>query len=249
VPRGLRGLGLWAGSDHYSLVSAFRRATFSIPVSGVQRVSRIAFSDIAGFQEDRFLVEYNSGQKDCLVILDSLPAELKDHKIEKLSPFGACLRYLDLFRKEPSSMLLPLALPIGIALVMTLFGVWSDLFLRNSDVLSFFARPGCDAGCVERVFRLHSLVGMLFLIQLFLLLMPFSFLFIHAPRYRYAFNVRITQMYSITTAVIGVFVFAQLMVFFPFKQYTRFIALGWIPRWSACFPTSKLKIKPSPRYI
>ncbi|MGZ3711501.1 MAG: hypothetical protein ACXWQO_14300 [Bdellovibrionota bacterium] len=230
VPNGLGGLGLWAGSDHYGFFSALRRAPFSFPAAGLQKISRIAFSDIPGFQEDRFLLEYNSGSKDCMVVLDQLPEELKTHKLEKVSPFGTCLRYLDLFRREPSSMLLPLALPLGISLVMTLFGLWSDLFLRNIDVLNFFARPGCDAGCVERVLRLHSLVGMLFLIQFFLLLMPFSFLFFHAPRYRYAFNVRITQMYSITTAIIGVFVFAQLMVFFPFKQYSRFLALGLDPK-------------------
>lgn len=230
VPHGLGGLGLWAGSDHYGLVAAFQRAPFSFPASGVQKIFRIAFTEIPGFQEDRFLVEYSSGRKDCMVILDALPAALKDEKLEKVSPFGACLRYLELFRREPSSLLLPLALPLGITVVMMLFGFWSDLVLRNPEVLGFFARPGCDVSCVEKVLRLHSLVGMLFLIQFFLLLMPFSFLFFHAPRYRYAFNVRITQLYSITTAVIGVFVFAQLMVFFPFKQYSRFLALGLNPK-------------------
>lgn len=230
VPRGLAGLGLWAGSDHYGLREAFQRAPFQVPLEGVQRLSRIAFSEIPGFQEDRYLLEFNSGHKECIVFLDALPPELKDHKAERVSPFGACFRYLDLFRREPSAMLLPLALPVGIAAVMSIFALWNDLVLGSPEVLGFFARPGCDVNCVEKVLRLHSLVGMLFFIQIFLLLMPFTFLFFHAPRYRYAFNFRITQMYSITTAVIGVFVFAQLMVFFPFKQYSRFLALGLDPK-------------------
>jgi hypothetical protein len=229
--RGLNGLAFWAGSDHYSLLDACRRRPFQIPLTEVKRVLRIAFRDIPGFQEDRYLIEYFSGRKECMVILEALPPDLQlAHRPEKISPFGVIWKYLDLFRREPTAMLLPLALPLGIALVMTLFGFLSDLVLKNPDVLGFLARPGCEADCVEKVLRLHSLVGLLFIIQLFLLLMPFSLLFFHAPRYRYAFNVRVTQIYSVAAAVVGVFIFAQLVVFFPFRQYGRFVAMGLDPK-------------------
>lgn len=228
-PRGLQGLAYWLGSDHYTLLDAIRRAPMQIPVGEISRVSRIAFREIPGFQEDRYLVEYHSGRKDCMVILDELPADLPP-RLDKISPFGAARRYLDLFRREPTAMLLPLLLPLGIVLAMTLFSFLSDLVLKNPEVLGLFARPGCQADCVEKVLRLHSLVGLLFVLQLFLLLTPFSLLFFHAPRYRYAFNVRVTQIYSVTAAVVGVFIFAQLVVFFPFRQYGRFVAMGLDPK-------------------
>lgn len=230
TPSALGAIGFWAGADHYGLGSAVRRAPLLVPLDGVRRIFRIAFSDLPGFREDRFLLEYNSGDRECVAILECLPTELAGHRTEKLSPWGAVKRYLDLFRLEPTAMFLPLALPIGIVLVMMGFGLWSDFVLHNREVLGFFARPGCDAVCVEKVLRLHSLVGLLFFLQLFLLLTPFLFLFFHAPRFRYAFNFRITQTYSLATAILGVFVFAQLLVFFPFKQYGRFLALGLDPK-------------------
>jgi hypothetical protein len=238
-PRGLSGLALWAGSDHYNILAAVRRDTFRCPASGVNKIYCVSFSDIPGFQEDRFLVEYDSGNKSCIIILNALPPELSGHRTVKISPAGAVRLYLQTFWREPSALALPLILPLMICLMMGLFGVWDELVLRNPDVMAFFARPGCDSGCVKKVLSLHSLVGLLFLIQFFLFLLPILFLFFQAPRYRSAFNYRVIQTYSVITAVIGIYVFGQLMVFFPFRQYSRFLALGMDPKVEKIFSHMK----------
>lgn len=228
-PKALGGLVLWAGSDHYSIWDALRGRAFMLPISEINKIYRIKFSAIPGF-EDRFLIDYHSGQKTCLILVNQVPLGLGAVPESEISAAEAIGLYIRGFWKEPTALLLPLLLPLMICLMMGLFGLWDALVLKNPEVMSFFARPGCESGCVKKVLSLHSLVALLFLIQIFLLLLPIAFLFFQAPRYRTAFNYRMIQTYSVVTAVLGIYVFAQLMVFFPFRQYGRFVALGLDPK-------------------
>jgi hypothetical protein len=113
---------------------------------------------------------------------------------------------------------------------MAAAGIWSDEVLHNPDILSFFARPGCDTGCVRSVLSIHILVGILFFVQLMLLFMPILLLFFQAPRYRSALNYRMVQSYSVVTVILAAFLFVQLVAFFPFRQYGKFVGLGFDPK-------------------
>ena len=162
-------------------------------------------------------------------ILHYLPEGI-DMPVQEISMGTYYLLHLEKCWREPSVLFLPLLLPIFMGILMTLFGVWDQFVLHNPDLLQFFSRPGCEANCVRRVLSIHSLVILLFAVQLVILFLPMTFLWFQAPKYKSALNFRILQAYSTALVFVGVFVFAQLVVFFPFKQYTKFVELGFDPK-------------------
>ncbi len=230
-PRWLGAMALWAGSDHYSLWQALRAQDFHLPVERVARVYRIDFHPALGFGlRSRFVVAYRSERRECLVVLDSLPAALAHFKPVAISPVGAMQLYLKLVWNEPAAILSLLLIPLPIFLVMILFLLWVNLVIQNPDILSLFSNESCDAVCASKVLKVHSMVGALFLMPFALVILPVGLMVFQAPRYRSAVNYRFAQSYCAITVAIGVYLLAQLMVFFPFKNYGKFVMSGFGPR-------------------
>jgi hypothetical protein len=222
---------LWAGSDHYSLWEAATRAPFSLPLDKVRNVYRIespAWPFVGEFS--RFAVEYGSAERDCFVLLQELPPELAGRAPERITLAAAFGRLTDHIKREPTILFLPLALPSAFFLTLALFGLWNEYVLHNHDLLAVLARPGCADDCVSKVLSIHSLVALLFLLQSVMLFLPVGLLLFQAPRFRSALNYRMLQSYSLASVVIGAVVFAQLVAFFPFRQYGRFVELGFDPK-------------------
>jgi hypothetical protein len=67
-------------------------------------------------------------------------------------------------------------------------------------------------------------------VQLSFVLLPIALLVFQAPRYRSAVNYRMIQGYSLATVVVGFVILGQLLAFFPFRQYGRFLELGFDPK-------------------
>ncbi|RZA04644.1 MAG: hypothetical protein EOP11_14625 [Proteobacteria bacterium] len=222
---------LWAGSDHYGAWDAFRRAPFSLPLEGVLKVYRIEASFLSGLPIfARYAVEYRSEERICFITIPDLPSVLSSHPVEVLSTGAAMAQLGRHLRKEPTIFFLPLAMPLVFFLTMALYGLWNEYVLHNQDLLSLLARPGCERSCVGKVLSIHSLVALLFLLQSVMLFLPLGLLVFQAPRYRSALNYRMIQSYSLASVVLGAVIFAQLLAFFPFRQYGRFVELGFDPK-------------------
>lgn len=230
-PSRLGALSFWAGSDHYSLSQALKRERFFIPIGRVSKVYEVRAKPLIGLGSPRnYAVEYSSGKRDCFITMEELPAELRDAKRIVISPLGAMRLVMSHLRREPTVLFLPLLAPFFMGLMIGLFSLWNDLVLHNPDVLAFFANPACEANCVRKVLSIHSLVGLLFLLQITALLFPLALWYFQAPRYRSVVNYRVIQGYSLAGAVVGAIIFVQLMFFFPFRQYTRFVEMGFGPK-------------------
>lgn len=231
IPGRAEAWGLWAGADHYSLVEAFRRAPFALPLDQIARIYRVESPPWPGFPRvSRYALEYRSKERECFVLLGELPAELRSAALDTLSVTAAFSRILSHVRREPTVFLLPLALPLAFFLAMALFGLWNEYVVRSPELNTFLARPGCTATCVRKVLSIHSLVALLFLLQSLMLFLPMALLFFHAPRYRSTVNYRMIQSYSLASVIFSAVIFAQLLAFFPFRQYGKFVELGFDPK-------------------
>lgn len=230
-PRMLGALALWAGADHYSLWQAITRQSFCIPAERVSRVYRIEFPKVAGVgPRDRYLVGYRSEKRDCLVVLDQLPAGLEHWAPMGLTPMMALRLFLRLIWSEPSAVVSLFLIPLPIFLLMILFVAWVNLVSHNPEVLSIFRTETCDSGCVEKVVKVHSMVGVLFMMPFALVVLPLGLMIFQAPRYKSAIHYRFAQSYCAVSLAIGVYLLAQLMVFFPFKNYSKFVMGGFGPQ-------------------
>lgn len=241
-PGWIGSFALWAGSDQYSFAQALKRSEFSISQKQITNIYVIEANSLVGLGgTQRFAIEYNSGKRDCLVTVDEIPEDLLSREKVVLHPIGAAVLFMRSCWKEPTALLLPLALPVVLAAMMVLFQYWNDYVLHNQDILTFFAKPGCDENCVRKVLSIHSLVVLLFLLQFVILFLPLGLLFFHAPKYKSAFNYRLMQTYSLATVLVGAIIFVQLVVFFPFRQYGKFVGLGFDPKVERLL--SNLKVK------
>lgn len=230
-PRRISSLALWAGSDHYSLKEVWSRAPFFLPVDRVTRVYEVRAKSLFGLGKSvYYAIEYSSESRDCFITLENLPKELEKRERAKIKPPGAALLLMRHCWREPTAMLLPLVIPLFLAAMILGLGLWNEIVLHNETILQFFARPGCDTECVRKVLSIHSLVVFLFLAQLSLMFLPVLLLLFQAPRYRSALNYRMIQSYSICTVVVGIVIFAQLLSFFPFRSYGRFVEMGFDPK-------------------
>jgi hypothetical protein len=230
-PRWSGALAFWAGSDHYSLKQAVFRAPFYLPVDRVLRVYEVKAKSLIGLgSPTRYAIEYQSERRRCFITLERLPEELEGRERKTTNPPGAALLFFQHCWNEPSALLLPLLIPFFLGFMIVLLGIWNEFVLHNREVLSFFAKPGCDLDCVRKVLSIHSLVLFLFLAQISLVLLPIGLLVFQAPRYKSALNYRMIQSYSLVTVVVGVVVLGQLITFFPFRQYGRFVGLGFGPK-------------------
>lgn len=230
-PRWIGALAIWAGSDHYSFWQALRAQEFTLPADCVTRVYRIDFPPVLGVGlRSRYVVAYRSERRECLVVLDLLPAGLVGWKHTVVSPVGAMQLFLKLIWNEPAAFLALLVIPLPIFFVMILFLLWVNLVIQNPDIISLFTNEACDALCASKVLKVHSMVGALFMMPIALVLLPIGLMIFQAPRYRSAVNYRFAQSYCAVTLAIGVYLLAQLMVFFPFKNYSKFVMSGFGPR-------------------
>lgn len=242
-PSRMGALALWGGSDHYSLKQALQKAPFHLPTEKIRSIHEVTFSIFETIDLNRkYIVEYRSEERDCFISLQKLPEELRDFSVRKnIGPLDAVFLFLKSCWREPSALLIPFIIPLIYSIFILMYSSWSQYILHNQDILAFFSRPGCENECVRRVLSLHSLVGLLFFFQLMFLFVPIISLFFQAPRYRSAMNYRFTQSYSAATILVGIVVFVQLVAFFPFKQYGRFVGLGFDPKVDKMF--SQLKDK------
>jgi hypothetical protein len=225
-------LALWAGSDHYPLGQALRVRDFHLPLNRLSRVYRINFGNrVFGLgQRERYIVAYQSNQRDCMVVLDSLPTELERVETVGLSPLGALQAYVRLLWREPTVLLSLLLIPLPILAVMLLFLGWVNFVLQSPEVLNLFANSACPADCVQKVIKIHSMVGVLFLTPFALVLLPLMLMVFRAPRYRTALNYRFAQTYCAVTFAVAMYFLVQLVVLFPFRGYSRFVAVGFGPQ-------------------
>jgi hypothetical protein len=223
-------LSFWVGSDHYSLAQALRRECFLIPVGRVARVYEVRARPLIGLGSPRnYALEYSSGRRDCFITMEELPPELAHAEKTVISPIGALRLLMEHLRREPTVLFLPLLMPLFMGMMIVLYSLWNEYVLRNPEVLTFFANPGCDLNCVRKVLSIHSLVGLLFFLQIMAVLLPFLLLWFQAPRYRSVVSYRVIQGYSLAGVTLGAVIFIQLVVFFPFRQYTRFVEMGFGP--------------------
>lgn len=231
IPSWTGALAFWAGSDHYGLLQAIRREPFLLPIDRVNKVYELESKPLIGLGASaRFAIEYSSERRECFIALESLPDELRELDREKIRAPGTMLVFLRHSWREPTALLLPFFIPFFTMMMMWMLGLWNEHVLHHSDVLGFFANPGCDQVCVAQVLRIHSMVGFLFLVQLSFVFLPIGLLVFQAPRYRSAVNYRMIQGYSMATIVVGSFILLQLMAFFPFRQYGRFLEMGFDPK-------------------
>lgn len=229
-PSILRAFALWAGTDHYSLHQALRRAPFTLPERAIKSVYNVRY-----LGSSRSVVLYHSGERDCVAILPFAEGG------EPLSLAGFSGLLLAQVRKEPSVLLLPLALPVAFSLVVILFNLWNSLVLHNAEFLSLFVQPGCDISCARKVLSIHSLVALLFFLQTMMVALPVALLLFQAPRYRSAINFRMIQGFSFASVLVGAVIFAQLLAFFPFRQYGKFTELGFHPKVEKAFSILRQK--------
>lgn len=229
IPGRATAWGLWAGSDHYSVWDALTRAPFTLPLEEVSRVSRIE-APAWPLEISRYAVEYRSAERDCFVILPECPEPLRDREAERVSFASVLGRLAAHVKREPGILFLPIVLPVAYFLTFALFGLWNEFVVQNRDLASLLARPGCAEECVTKVLSIHSLVALLFLLQSMMLFLPMGLLLFQAPRFRSALNYRMIQSYSLVSVVFGAVIFAQLVAFFPFRQYGRFVELGFDPK-------------------
>ncbi len=215
-------LAFWAGSDHYPFFDALRRRPFPLPLDRVTRVYHFrSWKNL-----DFYGIEYYSESRECFVTLRKLPTPLQARQKVLVSPASALPLLLNHSWREPTALVLPFVLPFFLMLMLSFLGIWDDYVLQDQAVLNFFANPGCNAVCVGKVLRIHTLVGFLFLAQLCFLFLPL-YLLLQAPRYQRALNYRMIQSYSAVSAFVGLIIFVQLMAFFPFRQYGQFVSLGF----------------------
>lgn len=242
-PSLIESLSIWFGSDEYSLWDVILRSAYTVDLSKVTHVYKIHKKSITGLEktDSTFAIEFSSKKRECIIGLSTLPEELKEIAKEEITYGGFAYLYLRFLCKEPTAFLYPMLVPASIFSFMGFFGLWDHLILHNTDVLGFFAKPGCEMGCVRKVLSLHSLVGLLFILQIFLLMAPIALFYVQAPKYRSAFNYRITQSYSFVSIVVGTVIFVQLIGIFPFKQYGKFIELGFDPKVEKMFSVLKTK--------
>ncbi|MCO5141543.1 MAG: hypothetical protein M9962_00465 [Oligoflexia bacterium] len=219
------------GTDHYGFRETLGRKALKIPLSSIKKIYQIECKPIIGLGAGhRYMVEYRSEMRDCLISLETLPEEVDSFEKIKVSSAGALLLMAKGLIQEPMALLLPLGLPVSMMLLMLMYLMWSQYVLQNPDVLAFFVREGCDKNCVYKVLSFHSLVFFLFILQLSVMILPLAFYYFQSSRFRTAFSYRMAQTYTVASVMVGVFVFVQLMIFFPFKQYSRFIGLGFGPK-------------------
>lgn len=227
-PRWSGALAFWLGSDHYSLLQALRREPFIIPADRVIRVYEIKAKPLIGLgSPTRYAIEYRSAERECFITLETLPEQLKHLERTTTNPPGAALLFFKHSKKEPTALLLPLVIPFFAALMILLLGAWNELVVQNHDVQAFFATSGCNEACVRKALSLHSLVIFLFLVQFAIILLPVALFFLGAPRYKSAVNYRMIQSYSVVTVVVTAVIFLQLVAFFPFRQYGKFVEFGF----------------------
>jgi len=243
-PRWYGGLALWAGSDHYSLWQALTAAEFQIPLDRVANVERVNFG-IPGLRHSRYVLAYQSERRDCLVVVESLPAGLTGFAQTEMTPFGAAQLFLKMVWSEPLAVLSLLTIPLPIFFVMVLFLFWVNFVLQHQDLLAIFANQSCDAACVKYVLKIHSMVGALFLMPIALVFLPIALMLFQAPKYRAAINYRFAQSYCAVTLAIGIFLMAQLMVLFPYKNYGKFVMSGFGPEAVRFLKNQKLNKKPT----
>lgn len=242
TPSWTGAFAFWAGSDHYNLRQAIRRQPFQLPIERVTKVYDLESKPLIGLGgAARFAIEYRSDSRDCFITLEDLPAELEGMERTKIKAPGTVLVFIRHSWREPSALLLPFLIPFVTMAMIWMLGLWNEHVLHHSDVLAFFANPGCDKECVAQVLRIHSMVCFLFLVQLSFVFLPILLLVFQAPRYRSAVNYRMIQGYSLATVVVGFVVLGQLMAFFPFKQYGRFLELGFDPKVERVISTLKNK--------
>ncbi len=230
-PSWLGAMALWAGSDHYSLWQALTMREFNLPIDRISRVYRINFLPVFGMgPRSRYVVAYRSLTRECLVLLDNLPAGLEDFKQNSVSPMGAAQLYLKLVWNEPAAVLSLLLIPLPIFLMILLFLFWMIMVLGSPDFLAIFVNESCDATCVHKVLKIHSIVGALFLMPLALVFLPITLMIFQAPRYRAAFNYRFAQTYCVVVLTVGIFSLGKMMVVFPsYKNYGHFLMSGFGP--------------------
>jgi hypothetical protein len=230
-PKWSGAITFWMGSDQYSLKNALKMEPLEIPLNRITRVFQIESKSLLTRREFvSYGIEYQSDFRECYISLKSLPPEMKGIERVRISNREAAHFLFKHSWREPTALLMPFFLPFFVAILIGLLGAWDDYILHDREILSFFARPGCDVDCVAKVMRIHTLVGFLFLVPLGILLLPLGFLFFQAPRYRSALNFRMIQAYSVVTLTVGLFVFVQLVAFFPFRQYGKFVELGFDPK-------------------
>ncbi len=231
IPKWSGALTFWMGSDEYTLGNAMRREPLEIPVERITRVFQIESKSLLTRREFvSYGIEYQSDYRECFIALKDLPSGIENLPRIRISNRAAAHFLFKHSWREPTALLMPFFLPFFVAIMIALLGMWDDYVLHDKNILAFFARPGCDMDCVAQVMRIHTLVGFLFLVPLGILLLPLGFLFFQAPRYRSALNYRLIQSYSVVTMIVGIFVLAQLVAFFPFKQYGKFVGLGFDPK-------------------
>ena len=239
-PGWLGALAIWLGSDHYGFSKVLMKAPFQMPKENL-KLYQIQWRNFwGGGLNTRFAVEYSSSRRDCLITLAEKP-NVPDIIAEEISPMAFFAHYINRMWAEPTAIVIPMLLPIIFPLFILLFAVWDQLVLHNSEILSFFVNPGCDAGCVRKVLSVHSLVGFLFITQFIFLALPMVLLFFHAPKYKSAISYRMIQSYSMAGIILGIFVSVQLLAFFPFKQYGRFLEMGFSSKVERLFAHSKDK--------
>lgn len=235
-------MAFWVGSDEYGVKDFVARQPLEIPLERILQVYEIKAKSLVGLPSpSKYAIEYLSKERHCFVVVEYLPEELANFDIITIKPPGALKVIFQQTCKEPSALLLPLLLPFFVFFSLIILGLWNDYVLHNRDLLSFLAKPGCGEDCVQKVLSIHSLVAFLFIIQLSVLFLPILVFFFHAPRYRTAINFRLAQGYSVATVMVGLVIFAQLMVFFPFRQYGKFAEMGFNPRVEKIFKNLKTK--------
>jgi hypothetical protein len=231
IPSWTGAWAFWAGSDHYNLRQVLARAPFELPIERVTKVYDLESKPLFGLGgKARYALEYRSEHRECFVTLEELPQELREMPRTKIKAPGTLLVFLRHSWREPTALLLPFLIPFVTMMMMWMLGLWNEYVLHQNDLLAFFANPGCNKDCVGQVLRIHSMVGFLFLVQLSFVLLPIVLLLFQAPRYRSAVNYRMIQGYSLATVVVGFVILGQLMAFFPFRQYGRFLELGFDPK-------------------
>ena len=244
IPSWAGGLAFWAGSDDYSLKRVIRRAPLFLPVDRIIKVYEIESKSLVGLDSpSRFAIEYNSKERHCFITLQSLPEKLNHLPRQKINPPGAALLFFKHSWREPTALLLPFLVPFIMLLMMMTLEVWDHYVLHNPDILAFFSKPGCDLNCVHKILSIHSMVGLVFLIQTMMLLLPMAVLLFQAPKYRSALNYRMIQSYSLATILVGLFVFGQWVAFFPFKHYGKFVEMGFDPKVERMLENLKTKGK------
>jgi len=230
-PRWLQAISFWAGADHYPLHDALQAKEFRLPVERVSRVYRIDFGALPGLGSlNRYVIAYRSEHRDCMVVLDSLPGALAGMHLHNVRPSGAMRLFLSLLLREPSATLTLLVIFAPMVFGLFFFLFWINFVLRNHELMGVIANQSCDALCVEKVLKIHSIVGVVFITPLVMVLLPIGLMIFKMPRYKVALNYRLAQSFCIVSLCVGVIFLAQQLAIFPFKNYGRFVMSGFGPQ-------------------